>query len=365
MSTAAGPGSTGATGGPRVPDPERRKRRVQRAMGGFAFEVTPASARKLFQELTEPGSFKEKTLDLLRKCGKGSGCPGSVVHRPRVYVANLPSGNRAELVETIKMVREFGGLDPVIHLPARGFKDLQDVDSFLQEVRPAEHVLVVGGSQAEPVGPFSSALELLETGILQKHAVKTVGLAAHIQEADGIPYPTLEKSFGEKLRWAKRVMGEEDGNVRGTLEESGEPAFHHISWITQLEYLPQNIIDWERGTRTRDSSAGEAAGESGGVQQIPNNLPIQVGVPGPGFNREELAKWAKMSQVSGAELPEEERIQACADDLIGECADYMEKEGRLPREAVISWRTKLNRYASLSNFGVSYIRRAMCDFPNF
>ena len=176
------------------PSPEHtRKQAIQTALSTFSFEVTPTSAKKLFQDR---GADADAVLQKIAVSSK----------KPFVYVTKLPDGSQQDTIDTANLIKE-NGLTPIPHIPARGMKNADDLDQFLHKL-DCQHVLIVGGSLDTPVGEFSESLDLLKTGILQKHAIKTVGLASHPQGADNIDPAVLDKAFVDKLAWARSVRGE-------------------------------------------------------------------------------------------------------------------------------------------------------------
>ena len=42
-----------------------------------------------------------------------------------------------------------------------------------------DEVLIIGGGVDQPVGAFDNSLQVLETGLLQKHGIRRVGVAGH------------------------------------------------------------------------------------------------------------------------------------------------------------------------------------------
>ena len=67
------------------------------------------------------------------------------------------------------------------HLAARALLDTQELEMWLETMRSSgvNHVLLLAGDNDEPAGIFSSSLDVLLTGLLQKHGIQQVDVVAH------------------------------------------------------------------------------------------------------------------------------------------------------------------------------------------
>lgn len=250
-------------------DVDQRKQQIIASTQSFSFELTPKTTKQLLASPTSLSATRQKTVAMMKQL-LASAAPGAP---NRIYITKLPGHPQQDTVDAVDLVRDLG-FEVVPHIPARGLEGAADLDQFLGRLRP-EHVLIVGGSVDQPVGDFSEALQLLETGLLQKHGVKTVGLAAHPQGADSIEAGLLQQAFVDKLRWAKRERGN----------------FEEVYWATQLAYSVDAIKAWERQLREEPFS--------GDARRDANDLRINLGVPGPASTTQ-LVKYAAMSGVANS-----------------------------------------------------------------
>jgi len=118
-----------------------------------------------------------------------------------VYVNHLPRHSLSQSLDSLIAVRE-AGLEPVPHVAARRILNRAEVDSFLgHAVNKAgvKKVLLIGGDEATPLGPYPDAGSLLREGILPACGVREVGIARHPEGNPRIPLAELERAFDEKL----------------------------------------------------------------------------------------------------------------------------------------------------------------------
>jgi methylenetetrahydrofolate reductase (NADPH) len=102
--------------------------------------------------------------------------PGTPVHIVHTAADTTPG----IVAAAVRLQR--AGLTPVPHVAARGLASYTRLNDFLARLvgeAGVERVLLVGGDHEPAAGPYRSSIELLETGLLQKHAIRQVGFAAY------------------------------------------------------------------------------------------------------------------------------------------------------------------------------------------
>jgi methylenetetrahydrofolate reductase (NADPH) len=161
------------------------------------------------------------------------------------------------------------GLDPVPHMPARFIKDRDDLTDRVGRFAQAgvSHMLVIGGGAAEPLGKFDAAIQLLETGVFERHGITRIGLAGHPEGN-----PDITRKHGEAM--LLRALKDKQACVRA----HGLDA--HIA--TQFLFEADPVAAWAAMLR------GEGI-----------DMPIHVGVPGPATIKT-LAKYAVMCGVGNS-----------------------------------------------------------------
>ena len=165
----------------------------------------------------------------------------------RVYV-NAVAGEGAEArINIAAQLRDFG-FRPVPHIAARRMRSVQDLDDYLAafvERAGVREILVIGGDLDKPLGPYDSALDVIESGLPAKHGVGRIGIAGY---PDGHPFiddSALLSALEAKLE---------------ACSTSGVESYV----VTQFSFQPDSIIEW-----------------CSAVHANHPELLIHVGIPGP------------------------------------------------------------------------------------
>ena len=212
-------------------------RQISSLVDGYSVEITPAGAARI-------GSF--------------------ATHLPAgttVNVTFLPGSDIAGTVSVCRRLRA-EGFNPVPHLAARSLTGRSQLERTLDELvthAAVTEVLVIAGGVDRPLGPFASSMDLLETGLLERRGIRTVGVAGHPEGSPDIPAPELARALARKNAWAR------DTGLDVYIE-------------TQFCFDADTVAAWERRLRADG-----------------NRLPIRVGVPGPATVKTLL----RFAQVSG------------------------------------------------------------------
>lgn len=182
-----------------------------------------------------------------RRSADVDACRDLLAAGTRVYVPMVP-GDRPERTVAAAVALRRAGLTPVPHLAARYFSSRSALDRHVRRLcgeAAVEEVLVVGGDIAPPAGPFASALDILESGVLARYGIRQVGLAGYPEGHPRIPAPLLTEALRRKI-------------VRATADGLG----CHV--VTQFCFEVEPVLDWMR------------AFAAGGV-----GVPVRIGIAGP------------------------------------------------------------------------------------
>lgn len=174
-----------------------------------------------------------------------------------VFIAALPNDTPDMTVAAAARLRA-AGLTPVPHIVARRLPDLAAFDALLARLEAEagiDRALVLGGDRDRPVGPFHSALQLIETGLLQRRGVRRIFVSCYPEGHPRIPDEVLDDARAAKLRAA---------------EASGL----HATLLSQFCFAPGPIL----ALAERMRALGQTA-------------PFRVGVAGPA-RRATLARYA-------------------------------------------------------------------------
>lgn len=183
----------------------------------------------------------------------------------RINVTFLGNEDLDMRVTAAKAVKELGFI-PVPHISARRLRSEDELKEFLQalaDVDAIQHVFAVGGDPADPMGPYGSSLEMLESGIFPAFGVEDVSIAG---------YPEGHPDISDEVL-ARELKGKVD-----LLAEQ------HLSGVilTQFGFDTEPVATW----------LNELA-----AQKV--SIPIRIGVPGPaGIKR--LLGYAKRFGVASS-----------------------------------------------------------------
>jgi methylenetetrahydrofolate reductase (NADPH) len=163
-----------------------------------------------------------------------------------VYITALPTADLAELVDAAADIRRAGHV-PVPHIPVRGLASLEQLDGLLGRLESqagVDDVLVVGGSVKAPKGGLTNTMQVLHSGLLERHGIRRVGVAGHPEGSPDIPPEAVRAALAEKNEFARS----------SSLE---------FRVVTQFALAAAPYVAWERAAR-----------EAG------NRLPVVAGMPG-------------------------------------------------------------------------------------
>ena len=210
---------------------------IRTAGADWSIEVTPNGAAKI-----------ESFGDCL--------APGTSVN-----VTFLPGSDPRDTIAVAERLHN-AGMRPVPHLAARSLRNTDQLEELLLAYTSrcgVEEVLCIGGGVDDPVGDFTATMEVLETGLIQKHGIRQIGVAGHPEGSPDIS----EDAVAEALV-AKNELAARDGL--------------DLYIETQFCFEANIVLDWERQVR--------AAG---------NRLPIRIGIPGPAT----IKTLFRFAQISG------------------------------------------------------------------
>jgi len=195
---------------------------IRRFMAGFTLETTPGSAAKItcFRDHVRPET--------------------------PVYITFLPGSNFDDTVAVARRLRG-EGLEPIPHFAARSVPNRSFLDDGLARLSGeagVTRVLVIGGAVPQPVGDFSDSMQLLDTGLFDRHGIRSIGLAGHPEGSPDIG----DEGIRQALRWKNDFAKRTDAK---------------LYLVTQFCFEAEPIIRWDRR-----------------LQAEGNRLPIVIGVPG-------------------------------------------------------------------------------------
>lgn len=196
-------------------------------LSGYSIEVMPRTAAKI-------GSFAE-----LLPAGT------------RVYIAHIEGTTIDEMVDTARRIRGEGF--PVMpHFPARYIADATVLEEWVARYAGEagiDQALVLAGGRAHAERDFHSSMQLLETGIFDKHGFKRLHVAGHPEGNRDIDPDGSDRMVSEALRWKQDFSQRTDAEM---------------ALVTQFAFEADPIITWMKRIR------------AAGIE-----LPVHIGIAGP------------------------------------------------------------------------------------
>jgi methylenetetrahydrofolate reductase (NADPH) len=236
--------------------------------------------------------LQKYSVEVVTKDQKGQDAAGELL-RPlsEVFVANLPTETPDSLVEvSTKLARQ--GLTPVPHVVARNIRTAAGFDNTMGRLANEAGVhtcMLLGGDRDQAAGPFNAAIQLIETGVLQKRGIKRLGLAVHPEGHPRVPDEVIWPALAVKLEAAK---------------QAGFETF----LVSQFAFDSAPMIAVAKRLR----AAGITA-------------PLRVGVAGPA-QRATLIKFALMCGVGASLRALRERHDMAANMISGETPEALLRE---------------------------------------
>jgi methylenetetrahydrofolate reductase (NADPH) len=130
---------------------------------------------------------------------------GIVPEGTSVYVSAVPAQRAEEAVEQASRLRR-NGFEPVPHLAVRAFTSDGELDRLLARLTAeagVRQVLVIAGDRDPPAGPLRSALDVIDSGLLQRHGIRAVGIAGYPDGHPRIPGHELDRALADKIAAAE------------------------------------------------------------------------------------------------------------------------------------------------------------------
>lgn len=188
----------------------------------FTLETTPGSAQKIadYRDYVRAGE--------------------------KMYITFLPGSDFNETVRVATRLKK-EGFDPIPHIAARSIPNRAFLETAIKrcvEEAGVERFLVIGGAVDQPLGDYECSAQILETGLMDKYNVKSIGLAGHPEGSPDITDKAIKAALDFKNAFAERTDAQ-------------------CYLVTQFCFESQPIISWDKT-----------------LQAEGNKLPIHIGIPG-------------------------------------------------------------------------------------
>lgn len=196
-------------------------------IAGYSIEIMPRTAAKIedFKTLLPKGT--------------------------RVYIAHIDGTPIDEMVDTAKRLTD-DGFPVMPHVPARIIPNLATLEEWIKRYRNeagVEQALLLGGGIPKPVGELHSSLQLIESGLFDKHGFKRLHIAGHPEGNKDIDANGGTKAVDEALKFKQAYCERTDAEM---------------AIATQFAFDAKPVIAWAE----RIAAAGIT-------------MPIHLGIAGP------------------------------------------------------------------------------------
>jgi methylenetetrahydrofolate reductase (NADPH) len=124
----------------------------------------------------------------------------------RVYLSAVPNRPADESVAAAIQVRA-AGFEPVPHVAVRNFASVEALDDLLARLNgeaAVDSVLVIAGDRSE-CGPFRRALDAIDSGVLRRRGIRTIGIAGYPEGHPRIGDEDLSRALTEKIAAAAAI----------------------------------------------------------------------------------------------------------------------------------------------------------------
>jgi methylenetetrahydrofolate reductase (NADPH) len=172
----------GSQPGRAAPVSEDLKGRIVAFMRGASTEITPSEEARLPE------------LAALLPAGAA------------VYIGHTPNASFSQVIHAALAVRRAGFL-AIPHIAVRRVPDARTLRAALEELRAAgvDGILLIAGDAPQPIGEFSSTLDVIESRILEECGIVRIGIAGHPEGHNAVAEGTLWSALEAKQAFAERT----------------------------------------------------------------------------------------------------------------------------------------------------------------
>jgi methylenetetrahydrofolate reductase (NADPH) len=225
----------------------------------FPASATDGELQARLSELLAAGSLEISPREIHRAADLAALLPANTC----VYIPSLPGLPLSRTLDAVAALRA-AGLDPVPHVSARRIPERGEFEAFLRE-SVAKHgvhrVLLIGGDEPRPRGPYRDSLQILEEGVLAGCGVREIGVGGYPEGHPRIAPGALQEALKRKLKLARE-------------QRLG------LYVVTQFCFAPQRVLDY-----------------CAGLARSHPEVAVYVGIAGP-TDPVALARYAQRCGVS-------------------------------------------------------------------
>ncbi len=168
----------------------------------------------------------------------------------RVYVAHIDGTEFSDMLSTARRLAD-EGFRVMPHFPARGIASRADLEFRIKAYADigVREALVIAGGIDSPRGGYGDSMQLLETGLFDRHGFTDLHVAGHPEGNRDIDPDGSISRVSAALRWKNDFQSRTDARM---------------AIITQFCFEPEPVIDWADRLRAEGIT-----------------LPVHIGIAGP------------------------------------------------------------------------------------
>jgi len=123
-----------------------------------------------------------------------------------VYFTWIPGEDFSKAVAPAAKLRK-AGLFPVPHIGARHLESTAQLDELLAQFAGAgvDRVLLIGGERDKPLGPYDASIQVMQSGLLQKHNILRAGISGFPEGHPKISEQVLGESTVAKMKYGREI----------------------------------------------------------------------------------------------------------------------------------------------------------------
>lgn len=123
-----------------------------------------------------------------------------------LYVAHTPNAKLADVAE-VACIAQHAGFQGCPHLVARRIASRAELEAALARLREGgvTRALLVAGDLTPPAGPYTSTLDVIDSGVLDRAGLGTIGVAGHPEGNPNIAPDVAWDALVRKQAWGART----------------------------------------------------------------------------------------------------------------------------------------------------------------
>src|SRR5271167_286383 len=163
-----------------------------------------------------------------------------------LFVSHLPKQEWRDTEAVCRAVRA-AGFRPVPHVPVRLLPDAVSADRVLGgfvDGAQVDEVLLISGDYHQALGPYTEVLQVMQSGVLQRHGMRRVTVAGHPEGHPKVALAKIRRAELDKARVAQQAGLE-------------------LTLLTQFFFEQGPFLDWVRELRAAGVQARVVGGLAG------------------------------------------------------------------------------------------------------